>query len=98
MNRDGMRKRLASASMCGCVWHCPILLHPDYTVGPGISPDLLTYLEIEIQIALAGFTAGGDLHPALRTKPARRLTRSDIEPHVLQCKASGILASNGRMR
>jgi hypothetical protein len=39
------------------------LFHPDYTVGPGVTPDLLTLREE----ALAGYTAGGELHPALRT-------------------------------
>jgi hypothetical protein len=33
------------------------------TVGPGISPDLLT---LHLQ-ALAGYTAGGEFHPALKT-------------------------------
>ncbi len=41
-----------------------ILFHPDYTVGPGVTPDLLTlWLWPK---ALAGYTAGGELHPALR--------------------------------
>ncbi len=45
-----------------------ILLHPDYTVGPGVTPDLLTPAHPEGQRkALAGYTAGGELHPALRT-------------------------------
>jgi hypothetical protein len=39
-----------------------ILFHPDCTVGPGVTPDLLTPRER----ALAGYTAGGELHPALR--------------------------------
>ena len=62
-------------------------LHPDYTVGSGIAPDLLT---LSTRKALAGsakaITAGGDFHPALRTclifsdgqlryKPAGRITR-----------------------
>jgi hypothetical protein len=42
----------------------PILFHPDYTVGPGVSPDLLT----SRRGPLAGCTAGGELHPALRIK------------------------------
>jgi hypothetical protein len=33
------------------------------TVGPGVSPDLLT---LRLQ-ALAGYTAGGEFHPALKT-------------------------------
>jgi hypothetical protein len=44
------------------------------TVGPGITPDLLTLDAIQSENieALAGFrvatvTAGGDFHPALRT-------------------------------
>lgn len=35
-----------------------ILSHPDYTVGSGITPD---------QLALADYTAGRELHPALKT-------------------------------
>jgi len=40
-----------------------ILYHPDYTVGSGITPDLLTFQTLK---ALAGYTAGGEFHPALR--------------------------------
>lgn len=36
-----------------------IFSHPDYTVGFGISPNQ--------PIRLADFTAGGELHPALKT-------------------------------
>jgi hypothetical protein len=48
-----------------------VLFHPDYTVGSGISPDLLTFRQ-EVPEALAGSriapdTAGGEFHPALRT-------------------------------
>ena len=42
-----------------------ILFHPDYTVGPGISPDLLTLSQERRSRAI---TAGGELHPALRTR------------------------------
>lgn len=35
-----------------------IFFHPDYTVGPGISPDPA--------FRLAGFTAGRESHPALK--------------------------------
>ena len=35
-----------------------IFFHPDCTVGPGISPDHAS--------RLAGFTAGRELHPALK--------------------------------
>ena len=42
-----------------------ILFHPDYTVGPGVTPDLLTQ-GFHRPKALAGYTAGGELHPALR--------------------------------
>jgi hypothetical protein len=45
----------------------PVLFHPDYTVGPGITPDLLTQAFRRKREALAGYTAGGELHPALRT-------------------------------
>jgi hypothetical protein len=31
----------------------PVLFHPDYTVGPGITPDLLTFPMV--REALAGF-------------------------------------------
>jgi hypothetical protein len=44
MNQDDMstsRMRRERATMHKT---CPILFHPDYTVGPGISPDLLTSL------------------------------------------------------
>jgi len=40
-----------------------ILYHPDYTVGPGISPDLLTPSEKEGRSR--AITAGGEFHPAL---------------------------------
>ncbi len=43
-----------------------ILFHPDYTVGPGVTPDLLTQGIRKKAMALAGYTAGGELHPALR--------------------------------
>ncbi|CVI61806.1 Putative secreted protein (modular protein) [Agrobacterium salinitolerans str. Hayward 0363] len=50
---------------------CLVLFHPDYTVGSGLSPDLLTF-RLWRPEALAGSgknpdTAGGELHPALRT-------------------------------
>lgn len=41
-----------------------ILFHPDYTVGSGITPDLLTSRHRERSRAI---TAGGEFHPALRT-------------------------------
>ena len=51
-----------------------VLFHPDYTVGPGITPGLLTPRQgISPSKPLAGFwtfiqfTAGGEFHPALRT-------------------------------
>ena len=49
-----------------------IFFHPDYTVGPGFSPGLLTLLIGETEQALAGstregHTAGGELHPAPKT-------------------------------
>lgn len=49
-----------------------IFFHPDYTVGPGIAPDLLTLLlQLQLQalagLTLASFTAGGELHPAPKT-------------------------------
>src|SRR5476649_1160903 len=52
----------------------PLSLYPDYTVGPGISPGLLTLLPMSSTSAtsarglgIAAITAGGELHPALRT-------------------------------
>ena len=42
------------------IYHCRIaesFFHPDYTVGTGITP---------VQLALADFTAGRELHPALK--------------------------------
>jgi len=47
-----------------------VLFHPDYTVGSGISPDLLTFRRKPEALAGCGHapdTAGGELHPALRT-------------------------------
>lgn len=49
-----------------------IFFHPDYTVGPGIAPDLLTLHVSKLTQALAGltltsFTAGGESHPAPKT-------------------------------
>lgn len=45
-----------------------VLFHPDYTVGPGVTPDLLTQGVLpKNHEALAGYTAGGELRPALRT-------------------------------
>jgi N utilization substance protein B len=41
------------------------LFHPDYTVGPGVTPDLLTFFG-RAKKPLAGYTAGGELRPALR--------------------------------
>jgi hypothetical protein len=52
-----------------------VLFHPDYTVGFGITPNLLTLPPGRTwEKALAGLgcytlTAGGDFHPALRTRP-----------------------------
>src|SRR5471032_297755 len=52
----------------------PLSLYPDYTVGPGISPGLLTLPPMSSTSAtsarglgIAAITAGGELHPALRT-------------------------------
>ena len=55
----------------------PVLFHPDYTVGLGITPNLLT-LRIALRrsraLGMLPSTAGGELHPALRT---RRPDRTD---------------------
>ena len=51
-----------------------IFFHPDYTVGSGIEPDLLTLpKEALAGLTVAGLTAGGESHPAPKTsllKPA----------------------------
>jgi len=50
-----------------------ILFHPDYTVGSGIAPDLLTPALLGAKRSRAWaktLTAGGDFHPALRTADA----------------------------
>jgi len=47
-----------------------VLFHPDYTVGSGIAPDLLTFRPRPEALAGSGIppdTAGGEFHPALRT-------------------------------
>jgi len=48
-----------------------IFFHPDYTVGPGISPDLLTLqpqaLAGSVTLLQCDHTAGGELHPAPKT-------------------------------
>jgi len=49
------------------------LSHPDYTVGSGISPDLLTLLKFKRRSRALSFsedtknTAGQEFHPALST-------------------------------
>ena len=46
----------------------PVLFHPDYTVGSGITPDLLTLACARRSRAWrCRLTAGGESHPALRT-------------------------------
>jgi len=50
-----------------------ILFHPDYTVGSGIAPDLLTsglQRPKRSRARAKTLTAGGDFHPALRTADA----------------------------
>jgi hypothetical protein len=42
MNQDDMQKRLSPAKDREAKSNCHILFHPDYTVGPGVTPDLLT--------------------------------------------------------
>jgi hypothetical protein len=45
-----------------------IFFHPDYTVGPGLSPGLLTLLTQALAgSTVAGHTAGGEFHPAPKT-------------------------------
>jgi hypothetical protein len=79
MNQDDMRQHSSRAEDCEAKDNCHILFHPDYTVGPGVTPDLLTP-RISPR-PLAGYTAGGELHPALRIKPGditRRRFISDV--------------------
>jgi len=49
-----------------------ILFHPDYTVGSGITPDLLTPPSLSLgrrsRARAETLTAGGEFHPALRTE------------------------------
>jgi hypothetical protein len=42
MNQDDMQKRFSPAENREAKKHRHILFHPDYTVGPGVTPDLLT--------------------------------------------------------
>jgi hypothetical protein len=70
MNQDDMRQHKEARKPARFDDICPILFHPDYTVGPGMTPDLLTSSNSQgIAGPLAGYTAGGDLHPALRIMP-----------------------------
>jgi hypothetical protein len=71
--KRSIRQGLVAVSPC-------VLFHPDYTVGFGLSPNLLTLPHFKRQ-ALAGsqvslHTAGGESHPALRTS-ARRYGEQD---------------------
>ena len=62
----------------------PFSLYPDYTVGPGIKPGLLTFRHKAGSargLGIAAITAGGELHPALRT--LRRFTPSRYEKYQL---------------
>jgi hypothetical protein len=62
----------------------PFSLYPDYTVGPGIKPGLLTFrrkAESARGLGIAAITAGGELHPALRT--LQRFTPSRREKYQL---------------
>jgi len=62
MNQDAAVLRSKSGKAYGESRALLSLFHPDYTVGPGVTPDLLT----PFSWPLAGYTAGGDFHPALR--------------------------------
>lgn len=59
-----------------------VLYHPDYTVGPGITPGLLTLLpEGTGARGLTRFraiTAGGEFHPAPRTFAAMKAASKSI--------------------
>jgi hypothetical protein len=79
--KDGERKtpqgKQARAQPQGCAK--AVFFHPDYTVGSGVGPDLLTLrsrlrtcVPVPTTQALAGScanapTAGGESHPALKT-------------------------------
>src|SRR5690606_776060 len=65
---QGYGKALRPAARAtGSTLH-PVLFHPDYTVGSGITPDLLTPAAAGRSRAWrCRLTAGGELHPALRT-------------------------------
>lgn len=57
------------------------LFHPDYTVGFGLSPNLLTLLVARQALAgsrVAPHTAGGEFHPALRSSPATVADHEDV--------------------
>lgn len=44
--------------------------HPDYTVGSGLTPDLLSRLATPLAGSdLSVDTAGGEFHPALKVLP-----------------------------
>ena len=43
-----------------------IFFHPDYTVGSGVTPNHASTAAARALFRLAGFTAGGEFHPALK--------------------------------
>jgi hypothetical protein len=63
------------ARVAGCVKRTSSFIRT-LTVGPGVTPDLRIS-------ALAGFTAGGELHPAPKTliAPAGRQASKDSSPN-----------------
>ena len=90
--RNSIRRRTCRGRVGSVV--LLILFHPDYTVGPGITPDLLTQGFLwETRgargLGVAPFTAGGELHPALRIPGQPRQRRhSDLrgaEQAVQRC-------------
>ena len=87
MNQDDMKATRSTAAITAAKSHCPILFYPDYTVGPGVTPDLLTQAIPWNCEALAGYTAGGDLHPALRIMPGEIAKPSRVSPAVCKLQA-----------
>jgi hypothetical protein len=78
------QKGIARARMDRPMAGIPLSIIRTVTVGSGIAPDLLT-LPPERRQALAGWalraiTAGGELHPALRTSRPIEAAR-DVVPH-----------------
>ncbi|BBK02301.1 hypothetical protein Xcc3_36080 [Xanthomonas campestris pv. campestris] len=89
MSEKRRKANRRARSRKGCA--LAVFFHPDYTVGPGIAPDLLTFTAVlsarDRQRSARGLTrlrmhtAGGESHPALKTfvstgEPARQFYRA----------------------